>query len=64
MRSVAFPALSTGVYGFPPDRAAAIAVKALRDRPAAGGTLERIIFCCFDSATAAIYRRLLAASPS
>ncbi len=64
MRSMAFPAISTGVYGFPPDRAAAIAVEALRDGPAAGETLERIIFCCFDSATAAIYRRLLAASPS
>ncbi|MDX1483873.1 MAG: O-acetyl-ADP-ribose deacetylase [Alphaproteobacteria bacterium] len=59
-RSLAFPAISTGVYRFPPERAAAIAVDTVRAALADAPSVERVIFCCFDGATAAIYRRLLA----
>jgi O-acetyl-ADP-ribose deacetylase len=47
VRSIAFPAISTGIYGFPPDRAARIAVRTVRrgfeDNPA----LDHLIFACF-----------------
>ncbi|HTZ77176.1 MAG TPA: O-acetyl-ADP-ribose deacetylase [Stellaceae bacterium] len=57
-RSIAFPAISTGIYGFPAERAAGIAVATVRD--ALDGTLlERVIFCCFDHATLAHYQREL-----
>jgi len=54
LRSVAFPAISTGVYRFPADRAARIAVTAVRDvleRDA--GVLTAITFCCFSRDSAA-----------
>lgn len=57
-RSVAFPAISTGIYGFPKARAAAIAVTELRAREA---DFERLVACCFSAPDAEIYRALLAA---
>ena len=60
IRSIAFPAISTGIYRFPPDRAARIAVAEVRGFLAGAPPLDRIIFCCFDLATLAHYRRALA----
>ncbi len=57
-RSIAFPAISTGVYRFPPERAARFAVQSVRDQLAGSG-VERVIFCCFSEATARLYRSLL-----
>ena len=57
-RSIAFPAISTGVYRFPRQRAAEIAVRTVREHLQPGGP-ERIIFCCFDEETAEIYRKLI-----
>jgi O-acetyl-ADP-ribose deacetylase (regulator of RNase III) len=50
LASVAFPAISTGVYRFPADRAAGIAVTTTIDALAMG--LTRVIFCCFSSQSA------------
>jgi O-acetyl-ADP-ribose deacetylase (regulator of RNase III) len=58
-RSIAFPAIATGVYGFPRERAAAIAaatVQACLDR---GRLPESVIFVCFDETTRDAYRRTL-----
>jgi len=56
LKSIAFPAISTGIYGFPKHQAATIAVREVADN---AGTVERVLFVCFDSETAGIYRKLL-----
>jgi O-acetyl-ADP-ribose deacetylase (regulator of RNase III) len=56
VRSIAFPAISTGIYGFPRQRAAKIAVSEVLSYR---GEIERLIFVCFDAETAGIYRGLL-----
>ena len=62
LTSIAFPSISTGVYGFPADRAAPIAVETVadfvEDEP---GLLQRVIFCCFDDDALALHREALAA---
>jgi O-acetyl-ADP-ribose deacetylase (regulator of RNase III) len=59
-RSIAFPAISTGVYGYPHERAARIAVAEVRRFLATDATMERVVLVAFDAATAALYRRVLA----
>ena len=58
--SLAFPAISTGVYGFPRERAARIAVAEARQAVAAAAAIERVIFACFDRETLLLYQRELA----
>lgn len=60
--SLAFPAISTGIFGFPPLRAAEIAVRSVSEALADLPLPDRVLFCCFDTATAAIYKQLLGAA--
>jgi O-acetyl-ADP-ribose deacetylase (regulator of RNase III) len=60
LTSVAFPAISTGVYRFPADRAARIAVSAAVDALKTAPTLRRVIFCCFSKESAVLHERVLA----
>lgn len=55
-RSVAFPAISTGVYGYPSAEAAQVAVTTVRDAPA---KVEEVILVGFDARATDLYRRLL-----
>jgi O-acetyl-ADP-ribose deacetylase (regulator of RNase III) len=56
-KSIAFPAISTGIYGFPRERAARIAVAEVLQYE---GQIQTVLFVCFDAETATIYRSLLA----
>jgi O-acetyl-ADP-ribose deacetylase (regulator of RNase III) len=58
VRSMAFPAISTGVYRFPPDRAARIAIETVRTHAERSG-VETVHFVCFNRETLDIYVRLL-----
>ncbi|HPU52622.1 MAG TPA: O-acetyl-ADP-ribose deacetylase [Burkholderiaceae bacterium] len=57
--SIAFPAISTGVYGYPVEQAASVAVAAVRRAVLDHPSIEDVIFCCFSAGDLAIYRRLL-----
>jgi O-acetyl-ADP-ribose deacetylase len=59
VRSIAFPAISTGVYGFPRPRATGIAVAETRRCLAGAPAIERVLFVCFDRETLALYRDAL-----
>lgn len=58
--STAFPAISTGAYGFPPERAARIAVRTVRTFLADHLSAGRVVFVCHGSETYRIYQRILA----
>jgi O-acetyl-ADP-ribose deacetylase (regulator of RNase III) len=59
LRSLAFPSISTGVYGYPIELAAVIAVSTVREI-ALDGPMDDVVFCCFSAADLAVYDRLLA----
>jgi O-acetyl-ADP-ribose deacetylase (regulator of RNase III) len=61
LKSIAFPAISTGVYRFPADRAARIAVITVRAFLASRELPERVIFCCFSEASADAHRAAMVA---
>ncbi|WP_237066053.1 O-acetyl-ADP-ribose deacetylase [Microbulbifer guangxiensis] len=61
MRSIAFPAISCGVYDYPPELAVEIAVDQVQDHLDRDSPPFEIIFCCFDEAMADLYRLQLEA---
>jgi O-acetyl-ADP-ribose deacetylase (regulator of RNase III) len=61
LKSIAFPCISTGIYGYPHDSACEIAVATVLDWLGKNELPETVIFCCFDSASATLYQARLAA---
>ncbi len=59
LKSVAFPGISTGIYGYPKDEAARIAVKTVTDFTKNQTTVEEVYFVCFDAESEQLYRGLL-----
>ena len=59
LASIAFPAISTGIYGYPLGLAAPIAVETARDNVAAWPSVARVVFCCFSESDAAVYRSVM-----
>jgi O-acetyl-ADP-ribose deacetylase (regulator of RNase III) len=64
LKTVAFPNISTGVYGFPKGRAAAIAIKTVMEFLNEHPEVEKVVFVCFDRENFEIYERALAESAS
>ncbi|HVP09345.1 MAG TPA: O-acetyl-ADP-ribose deacetylase [Burkholderiales bacterium] len=58
-RTIAFPAISTGVYGYPVEAAARIAVATVRETLARLPAIEEVTFCCFSAGDLAVYEALL-----
>ena len=59
LQSIAFPSISTGVYGYPIERAAPLAVSTVREH-ARDTSIREVIFCCFSASDLAVYERALA----
>jgi O-acetyl-ADP-ribose deacetylase len=59
LTSVAFPAISTGVYRFPAERAARIAVSATVDALKTAPLVTKVIFCCFSEGSARLHVKAL-----
>lgn len=58
--SVAFPSISTGIYGYPVELAARVAVATVRDFLAKDFSIREVIFCCFSASDLAVYEAQLA----
>ena len=56
--SIAFPAISTGAYGFPLEPATRIAITTVAEVINQTPTIARVVFCCFSASDAALYQRL------
>ncbi len=61
LRRIAFPSISTGVYGYPFEPAARIAIASAREAIAVPTSVEEVIFCCFSAGDLSVYERLLGA---
>ena len=59
LRSIAFPGISTGVYGYPVKQAAQIAVATVKKTLPNLDSIREVIFCCFSTADTAVYQGLI-----
>jgi O-acetyl-ADP-ribose deacetylase (regulator of RNase III) len=59
VRTIAFPSISTGIYGYPIERAAPLAVRTVSAALSSGAPLEGVVFCCFSSDDLAVYQEAL-----
>ena len=59
LKSVAFPNISTGVYGYPKDKAARVAVETIRGTLVETPGIEQVIFVCFDDENFWLYKQLI-----
>jgi len=59
LKTIAFPNISTGVYGFPKPEAAQIAVETVKNYITDHPDIEKVIFCCFDEENFNIYKNLI-----
>ena len=59
LRSVAFPGISTGIYGYPKQKAAETAIQTVKDFLKVNNKIDKVIFVCFDEESYKIYRELL-----
>ena len=62
-KTISFPNISTGIYHFPKQEAAEVAVKTVREYTAAFAGIDKVCFVCFDAENFAIYGKLLATLP-
>ncbi len=61
-RSLAFPCISTGVYGYPADLAAVVAVQTVSELAPLQNSITEVVFCCFSAGDAENYSRLIASA--
>jgi O-acetyl-ADP-ribose deacetylase (regulator of RNase III) len=59
VKTIAFPNISTGIYGFPKKRAAEIAIREVKDFLSNDDTFHRVIFCCYDEENYNLYEQIL-----
>jgi len=59
LTSIAFPCISTGVYGYPPEQAADVAIESVREFIRSPSTLREVIFCCYSANDLALYQSRL-----
>jgi O-acetyl-ADP-ribose deacetylase (regulator of RNase III) len=59
INTIAFPNISTGVYGFPKRRAAEIAIDTVEQFLQDNESIREVVFCCFDEENTSLYKQLL-----
>ncbi|WP_222984567.1 O-acetyl-ADP-ribose deacetylase [Flagellimonas meishanensis] len=59
LKTIAFPNISTGIFGFPKEKAAQIAIKVVRELMKTPGKIDELTFICFDNENYAIYKKIM-----